>query len=155
MGVFAVLATETENRYGGTYTLLKSTCAETLLAFFKAPIKMVGHSFFVFSILSGQSLEWKSPPREASRLNWRDTWAAFQSVSLLSLAFVVFAVLVMPAALPWCAMVAIPLILATPFVVLTGDAHRGLTAKQRGWLRTPEEVRVPRVLRQAHAFAQA
>ena len=42
------------------------------MAIVQAPVRMLAHSLFVLVALTGLKLEWKSPPREAAAVPWRD-----------------------------------------------------------------------------------
>ena len=52
--------------------LLGSAVLEALMSALQAPLRMAAHTVFVVGALTGLKLQWKSPPREAERLPWRD-----------------------------------------------------------------------------------
>ena len=42
------------------------------MAMLQAPVRMLAHSLFVVVALTGLKLDWKSPPREAAAVSWRE-----------------------------------------------------------------------------------
>ena len=72
LGIAAVLMRGEQRQYGGVGGLLKSAALESALAIVQAPVRMLAHSLFVVVALTGIKLDWKSPPREAAAVPWRD-----------------------------------------------------------------------------------
>ncbi len=153
LGVAAVLVKREQAAYGGTCALWLSAATETVLAVLQAPVRMLAHSLFVLLALTGLRLEWKSPPREASGVRWRD--AAVQlapmtaAVGLMGLAIAAFE----PGALIWLLPVALPLLLAVPLTVATSHVALGARMRARNVLLIPEESRSPAVLSRAWGHA--
>ena len=116
---------------------------------------MLAHSLFVAVALTGLKLDWKSPPREAAAISWRDAMAHLApmtaAIGLLGLAVAAVQV----GALIWLAPVALPLLLAVPLAVLTSHVQLGGWMRTRGVLLIPEESRSPAVLLRAWRHAQA
>ena len=54
-----------------------SSVLEALMSAIQAPIRMAAHSLFVIGGLTGWTLEWKSPPREASDVAWTEALRRF------------------------------------------------------------------------------
>ncbi len=153
LGLAAVFMRGEQKSFGGAAALLRSAVAETVLALVQAPVRMLGHSLFVAVALTGLKLEWKSPPREAAGVTWREAAArlAPMTAGIGLLALLVAAV--EPGALVWLAPVALPLLLAVPLTVLTSDVGVGTHARANGWLLIPEESWSPAVLRRAWRHA--
>lgn len=153
LGIAAVFLRGEQKSFGGAPALLRSAAAETVLALVQAPVRMLGHSLFVAVALTGLKLEWKSPPREAAGVTWRDAAARLApmtaGIGLLALGVAA----VEPGALVWLAPVALPLLLAVPLTVLTSDVGVGTVARSGGWLLIPEESWSPAVLRRAWRHA--
>jgi len=153
LGVLAVLLKGEQRAFGGAGLLVASAVLEAVLALLQAPIRMLGHSLFVLVALTGLKLEWKSPPREAAGVPWREALArlAPMTAGVLLLGAVVAAA--NAEALPWLLPVALPLLLAVPFTVLTGHVELGAWMRSRGALLIPEESWSPAVLRRAWRHA--
>ena len=127
--------------------------AESALALLQAPIRMVAHTLFVVVALTGLKLEWKSPPREAAGVPWRDAIARFAPVKLVAAAVATGLATWQAAALPWVYPVLLPLLVAAPLTVLTAHVALGRRLRSGGWLLIPEEAWSPAVLRRAWRFA--
>lgn len=144
LGVATVLLAGEQRLFGGTVRLLAGALFEALLAAVQAPLRMLAHSAFVLGAVTGLRLEWKSPPREASAVRWRDAAA---HIGLVSLAALCGLLLVRGGAIEHSIALwplALPLLLAVPFTVMTGSEALGSVVRRVGWLSTPDERRPPR-----------
>ena len=157
LGLAAVFLQRGQPGYGGTVALLQSAAAETMLALLQAPIRMLAHSLFVLVALTGIRLDWKSPPRHATGLRWRDAAARLAPMTIVIGLYALAIAAFQAGALIWLAPVALPLLVAVPLAVLTSHVALGQWLRERGVLRIPEESRSPAVLRRAwsHALAAA
>ncbi len=153
LGVMGVFLRGEVRNFGGAPTLLASAALETVQAMLLAPVRMLAHSLFVVVALTGWKLEWKSPPREAAGVAWRDAAAQLGPMSLGMAAVVSALALVNPAALWWIAPVAVPVLLAVPMAVATSHVDLGGWMRGRGFLLIPEESWSPAVLRRAWRHA--
>jgi len=153
LGVAAIVMRGEQAAYGGTRPLLLGTALEAGLSVLQAPVRMVAHSIFVVVALTGLKLDWKSPPREASDLYWRDAARRFAPISAAVVAVAAWAASVQPGALLWLAPVGLPLLLAVPLVVWTSREAWGRRLRARALLLTPEEAEPPAVLQRAWALA--
>ncbi|MEJ7928762.1 glucans biosynthesis glucosyltransferase MdoH [Ramlibacter sp. AN1015] len=153
LGLVAVFLRGEQHQFGGAGALLRSALLETAMAMLQAPVRMLAHSLFAAVALTGIKLEWKSPPREASGLQWSD--AASRLAPLIALVLVLAAGVawIEPAAVAAILPVAVPLLLALPLAVLTSHVHLGERMRGAGWLLIPEESRSPLVLRRARHHA--
>ena len=154
LGVAAILMRDDERVYGGRWALLRGALVEAGLSVLIAPLRMVAHTIFVVSALTGLKLDWKSPPREASDVAWGDALHRFGPVALLALALVAVLAWVEPRAALWLAPMGLPLVMAVPLTVWTSRESLGKQALAHRLLVTPEEHSAPRVLRQAWTFAR-
>jgi membrane glycosyltransferase len=154
LGICAVFMRGEAARFGGGLRLLQSSVLEAGLATMLAPLRMVAHTLFVVGALTGWKLEWKSPPREASDVPWREAAQRFAPVSLGVVAITGAMSLVGSSAVLWMMPVGLPLVLAVPFTVLTGSTSVGARVRAARLLLVPEESASPQVLRQAWRFAQ-
>lgn len=155
LGLAAVFLRGEQQRFGGTLSLLRSGAVETATAVLQAPIRMVAHSLFVVVAITGVKLDWKSPPREAAMVPWRDAASRLSPITLVVGGIALGMASSQPGALLWMAPVALPLLLAVPLVVFTSHLGLGEWMRARGVLLVPEESRSPQVLRRAWFHAQA
>ncbi|SDM70736.1 membrane glycosyltransferase [Oryzisolibacter propanilivorax] len=153
LGVLAVVLKGEQRQFGGAASLLASALLESLLAILQAPIRMLAHSLFVLVALTGLKLDWKSPPREAAAVPWKDAAARFAPAGLAVAALAAGVALLDARALVWLLPVALPLLAAVPLTVVTSQLALGRSARERRWLLIPEEAWAPRVLRRAWLHA--
>ncbi len=152
LGMASLLMRGEHAGYGGRLTLVKGAVLEGLLSILQAPVRMVAHSLFVLVALTGLKLDWKSPPREAEAVRWREAAGGFGVVVGVVAALVAVTLAVAPMAVLWLMPVALPLLLAIPLTVLNSRVDFGRRVRSRGLLLTPEEVSAPAVLRRAWAL---
>ena len=157
LGVALVLREGAQAQYGGTAALLGSAALEALMSALQAPVRMAAHTVFVVGALTGLQLQWKSPPREAERLRWRDAAPALLPLSLLAGAALALVAACSSSddagALLWLLPMALPLLAAWPVAVWAGRPSLGRALRRAGLLLTPEEVLPAPAL--AQAWAQA
>jgi membrane glycosyltransferase len=154
LGVAVLAARGEAAAFGGTTRLALGAVLELLLSTIQAPIRMLAHCMFVLGSLTGIKLEWKSPPRGAEAVGWNDAVRRMGSLTLLPLA-ASLGLLRLRAAFVAMVPMLLPLSLAVPFTVLTGDPRTGRAVARLGLLRTPEEWRPTRELVRAaerHSF---
>ncbi len=124
LGLATMFARHEQAHHGGTLKLLASTGVEAVLSALQAPVRMLAHTLFVTSALTGLRLEWRSPPRNAHSVGWNE---AVAQVRLLTLPALALALWLVPGARhgAWTLLpVLLSLALAVPMVVLSG--HSGL-----------------------------
>ena len=149
LGVLAVLLRREQAAFGGSLRLWSGALLEALASALQAPIRMLAHSLFVASALTGLRLDWKSPAREAAALAWRD---ALRRIGMLALPAFAFALLLLAwrghdARSPHLVPLLLPLLLAVPLAVWTGAPRPGRALQRAGLLAVPEERQPPRALR--------
>ena len=153
LGIAAVLMRREQHQFGGLGSLLKSVVLESVLAIAQAPVRMLAHSLFVVVALTGLKLDWKSPPREAAAVPWREAAIKLLPMSGVVAALAVGIALIDASALIWLMPVGLPLLLSIPLTVLTSKIEFGTSLRDRGYLLIPEESRSPAVLRRAWMHA--
>lgn len=149
LGVVSIILQKDAARFGGTFALVRSALVETVLALMQAPIRMLAHTVFVIVALTGWKLEWKSPPRDAREIAWKDAATALALPTLVAGLLALAAAQIGPSALLWLAPVWLPLLFAVPMAVITSDHQLGAALRSQHLLLVPEEARSPRVLRRA------
>jgi membrane glycosyltransferase len=154
LGVLAIVVQSQQRSYGGGGALVRSALLEAGLSILQAPLRMLAHTLFVLVALTGLKLDWKSPPRAASDISWREAAQRFAGIGAVVLLLAGLLVWTAPGAALWLAPMGLPLLLAVPLIVLTSRAGLGQRLLVRHLLTTPEEHSAPRVLRQAWALAR-
>ena len=153
LGIAAVLINKEQSAYGGSFSLLRSAVLETVIAVLQAPIRMLAHSLFVAAALTGLKLDWKSPPREAAAVPWRDALQRFAPMSGIIAVLALGIAAIDARALVWLLPVGLPLLLAIPMTVLTSRVGVGRAMRTKNYLLIPEETQSPAVLRRAWQHA--
>ncbi len=154
LSVAALILRGEQSQYGGSLKLLASCAVEAGMSLLQAPLRMVAHSIFCVVALTGISLEWKSPPRAAEDVSWREAFAAYGRISAVTAAIAVAIGLMSPSTLIWVAPIALPLLLAAPITVLSSRSRLGERLRAAGLLVIPEESRTPTVLSNAWAYSR-
>jgi len=144
LGVLAVQLRGEQAEFGGRLRLWGSALLELLLSALQAPLRMLAHSVFVLSALTGLRLDWKSPAREAAAVTWRDAMSRIGVLALPALALLVLVLYGSPVQAPY--LLLLPLLLAVPFVVWSGGAAPGQALRRAGLLAVPDERQPPRAL---------
>jgi membrane glycosyltransferase len=129
--------------YGGAARLAVSALLEIVLSALLAPVRMLFHTQFVLSALSGFAVRWKSPSREDAETSWEYAVRAHAWQSALGLAWGVGVYLLDPQFLRWLLPVAGALVLVVPVSVLTSRVSFGRRLRDAGLFVIPEETRPP------------
>ncbi|WP_297457156.1 glucans biosynthesis glucosyltransferase MdoH [Ferrovum sp.] len=153
LALLALFKRGEQAKFGGTSTLLASAFAEATLSVLQAPLRMVAHTLFVLTALTGFRLEWKSPAREASALAWDSTWQHYRTLFLVAAGGLALAALRGPTLMVYLLPIALPWLLAAPLAVATSHSTRFLKMRGLSLLDIPEERRIPSVLRRAWHYA--
>ncbi len=153
LGVVSVLLRREQRLFGGTLALLQGTVLEGLLSVLQAPVRMAAHTLFVVVALTGLKLDWKSPPREASAIDWRDAMRRFAPLAVVALTVLAAVAAISPAAAIGLLPIVGPLLLAAPLAVLTSQVGLGERIRAARLLLIPEESWTPAVLRKAWSYA--
>ncbi|OIQ85405.1 glucans biosynthesis glucosyltransferase H [mine drainage metagenome] len=151
LAVIAILKHGEQTAYGGTLALIKSALMEAVLSAVQAPIRMIAHTLFVVTALTGLNLEWKSPMRETHSILWRDALRRFMPVMVVVTLGMIATFHTHHDALWWLLPVGLPLLFAAPLTVLTSESRWGISLRRDLWLLTPEERNPPAVLIRAWA----
>lgn len=137
--------------YGGRLRLAASALLEVVLSALLAPVRMLFHTQFVLSALTGLAVQWKSPPREDAQTTWRYALRCHGWQALLGFAWALGVYALDPAFLRWLLPVAGALLVAIPVSVLTSRVSLGRRLREARLFMIPEESRVPRELAEAAA----
>ncbi len=149
LAVIAILKQGKQAAYGGTASLIKSVLLEAILSALQAPIRMVAHTLFVLTALTGISLEWKSPDREARSVQWSDALNRFKPTMSVVFLTLLAIFLRQSNAVLWLLPIGLPLLLAPFLIVVTSQPRWGRLLRRQRWLLTPEERMTPEILTRA------
>jgi membrane glycosyltransferase len=149
LGAVVVLLEGRQRQFGGAAALLASTLFEALWSALTAPVRMAAHTLFVGVALAGLRLDWRSPPRQAQALPWRDAARLLLPLSAIAAAVLAAVAWRDPAAALWLAPVALPLVGAVPLAVWGARPVLGLALRRARLLLTPEETQTATELRRA------
>lgn len=150
LAAYGVFVQKRQAAFGGTAVFLKSMLLESALSLLQAPIRMMAHTLFVIVALTGLKLEWKSPQREATALEWGELLQRLAPLVSPIVALVVVTFFLRPEAGWWLLPVGLPLLLSTPLGVLTS---RVSPVRPGALLSLPEERRPAVVLRKAWGYS--
>lgn len=135
--------------FGGTGAMLLGVILESIFAIVLAPVRMVFHSVFVVQTLTGRGVKWGAQVRGDQETPWRVAVRQFGALSLIGVSFLF-------AAQPflgfwhfaWLLPIFLGLALSVPLAVFTSRSSWGLWARRRRLFLIPEEIQVPRELRE-------
>ena len=154
MGLALALLRGRARGFGGPLALVASAAGETIVSAFLAPVRMAFHTKFVIAAISGWGSGWKSPQREGAATRWRDAIVHHGPHTLIALGWAAAVMHFDRGTLMWLLPVLGPITVAAPVSVLTSHGSIGAWLRRRGLFLTPEEVRMPKALRDAHNHAE-
>ncbi|MCS6892301.1 MAG: glucans biosynthesis glucosyltransferase MdoH [Rhodovarius sp.] len=124
-------------RYGGRGRFARGALAEILFTTLLEPVSICNKSLGLLQLAGGGLRGWAAQNRRARGVAWGDAARLLWPQGLIGLACFV---LTPPAAWPWLAPWAGPLLLAIPFCVATADPRFSAWLAARGIAATPEEL---------------
>jgi membrane glycosyltransferase len=139
--------------HGGTGTLVRGMFWESLFSTLVAPIVMLQHSWYVFSILIGIATGWNSQTRTDRGLPLKLVVRNFAIHTLIGATAAFLLWNYAPNSFDWFVPLLAGMVLSIPLVVLSSSPASGLIARQEGLFLIPSETRGLKVLDRAHALA--
>jgi membrane glycosyltransferase len=152
LGVLAVRLRGEHVNYGGSLKLAASAVLELGVSILQAPVRMLAYSVYVLSTITGLKLEWRSPPRDAAAVAWRDAFARLGVFCVPLLLLAAWAFSSRELAAPHIAPLWLALAVAIPLTVMSSQSRIGLALRRARMLLVPDEARTPATL--ARAIAQ-
>ncbi|MES1929125.1 glucosyltransferase MdoH [Salinisphaera dokdonensis CL-ES53] len=143
LGVVMIVARGKQREFGGVGNLIASTLIEILLTSLLAPIRMLTHTRFVFTTLTGQQVKWNAQQRADAQVPWLRAVRFHIWGMLLATVWGGLLLWYTPGFAPWLAPILVPLILAPVITVLTSRADLGLWMRRRELQLIPEELKAP------------
>jgi membrane glycosyltransferase len=141
--------------HGGPGRLLRSVVWETLFATLFAPVVMLAHSWYVFSILLGIATGWGPQARTDRALPLWFVIRRYWPHTLIGMGAAYLLWRFAPDDLAWYTPLLAGLLLTIPLVRLTSSLRLGMAAARRGLFLIPSEtVKLP-VLERAHRLLAA
>jgi membrane glycosyltransferase len=141
--------------HGGPGALLRSVLLETLFATLYAPIVMLAHSWYIFSILLGIATGWGPQTRDDGALPLLFVLRRYWLHTAIGIGAAYLLWRFAPSDLAWYAPLLAGLLLTIPLVRLTSSLWLGMAAARRGLFLIPSEtVKLP-VLERAHHLLAA
>jgi membrane glycosyltransferase len=131
-------------QYGGAGKLFASVVFETLLSSLLAPIRMVFHTRFVLTNLTGYTVVWRSQTRGDAETSWGEAVRHHGVDTIVACGWAALVGWLNPHYAWWLTPVVAALILAIPVSVWTSRVRPGRRARKRGLLLIPEETNPPR-----------
>jgi membrane glycosyltransferase len=152
LAVIALLSDATATRiHGGTRHVVFSVLWECLFSTLMAPIVMLQHSWYVFSILMGISTGWGSQQRTDRALPLAFAARQFAPHTLVGLGATI--VLWNTHSFGWFVPLLAGLLLSIPLVILSSSPLLGRLSRIDKLFLVPSETRGLAVLDRAHALA--
>jgi membrane glycosyltransferase len=139
--------------HGGAGAVVWSAFWESVFATLMAPIVMLQHSWFVFSILIGMATGWNAQTRDDRALPFALVAAKFAPHTLIGVAVTVLLERYAPDSFNWFLPLLAGLWLAIPLVALSSSPLLGRVAREEHLFLTPSETRGSKVVSRAHALA--
>jgi membrane glycosyltransferase len=154
MAVIAVLESpEATRAHGGAGAVLWSALWESLFATLIAPIVMLQHSWFVFSILIGMATGWNAQTRTDRALPWVLVARKFAPHTIIGLGCAFLLQHYASGSFDWFLPLLAGLWLAIPLVVVSSSPLLGKVARDERLFLVPSETWGSKVLSRAHALA--
>jgi membrane glycosyltransferase len=156
LAVVALLESpEATRAHGGTGKVLQSAFWEAVFATLMAPIVMLQHSWFVFSILMGMATGWNAQTRTDRALPIRLVASKFAPHTIAGVAVTVLLLEYAHDSFNWFLPLLAGLWLAIPLVLISSSPLLGKWARSDALFLVPSETRGSRVLSRAHALAES
>lgn len=141
--ILAIMVTVFQGRtreYGGFLHLLMSVLIESIFSVIFAPVRMLFHTIFVFSILAGRKISWGAQTRGDASTSWQDAFRHHTPGTLLGMIWAIVIYLLNPAYFWWLIPVIGAWVIAIPISVWTSRILPGKRMRLANLLLTPEEV---------------
>jgi membrane glycosyltransferase len=129
--------------FGGSPRLVASALLEVLVSTLLAPVRMVFHSRFVLSNLTGRTVSWRSQTRGDSETDWGEAVRRHGFDTLWASAWAVGVFALNPTYFWWLTPIVVALVLSIPVSVLTSGVQLGERTRRAGLFLTPEETSPP------------
>jgi len=156
LAVIALLESpESTRAHGGTRPVLMSAVWEAIFATLIAPIVMLQHSWYVFSILMGMATGWNVQTRTDRALPLMLVARKFAPHTVIGLVATILLWRYTPGSFNWFLPLLAGLWLAIPLVLFSSSPRLGEWMRKDRLFLVPSETRGSKVLGRAHALAKS
>jgi membrane glycosyltransferase len=156
LAVIALLENPDATRaHGGTGAVVMSALWEAVFATLIAPIVMLQHSWYVFSILMGMATGWNPQTRTDRALPVPLVIRKFAAHTLIGVAGAALLQRYAPDSFNWFLPLLAGLWLAIPLVLISSSPLLGAWMRKDGLFLVPSETRGSKVLSRAHTLAES
>lgn len=150
-GIAGVLLTRGEaGRFGGTARFLLGAALEIPFSLVLAAITAFRTTLFIAGLAFGKSGGWKTQARDVNAVSWWAATAAFWPHMVAGLVLVGVSAALVPSFAVWGLPLALPLLGAIPFAVLTARPSVGRFFEVNGIGGIPEDFSPPQEMRALH-----
>ena len=154
LAVIALLESpEATRAHGGIGAVLWGAFWESVFATLMAPIVMLQHSWFVFTILIGMATGWNAQTRADRALPFALVARKFAPHTVIGLAATFLLQYYAPDSFNWFLPLLAGLWIAIPLVAFSSSPLLGKVAREEHLFLVPSETRGSKVLSRAHALA--
>lgn len=137
------------NAFGGGMRLTLGVAWESLSALAAAPVIMVYHTFMVFGLVLGITVNWLPQKRESTGTSWSEAWLAHGLGVLIGIVGLLFLLSQGAEINFWLIPLFIGLIVSVPLSVVTSRENGGKWLKTMKIGSSPEELNPPKVVQLA------
>lgn len=139
VGIAIIISRGEARDYGGVGNLIASSLIEIVLTSLLAPVRMLSHTFFVFTTLLGIRVGWGSQQREDAQVPWSAALRFHLPGMILAVVWGLILYTYTPGFFPWLLPILLPLFIAPVLTVLTSRADMGIWMRRHGLQLIPEE----------------
>ncbi len=147
LALLLVVMRRRARQFGGVLRLVSSVVLESVVSALLAPVRMLTHSLFVVSILSGRKVNWGPQVRGDGSTSWREALRQHATGVVLAVVWGGGIYLLNPDYFWWLTPIIAAWLVAVPLSVWLSRTGPGLAARRLGLFLTPEEIRQPPLLR--------
>ncbi|MDO4162076.1 MAG: glucans biosynthesis glucosyltransferase MdoH [Pseudomonadota bacterium] len=152
LGMIIYLKNNKFKNIGGLFGTVKSVTAEIIFSALIAPIMMVFQTKFVWEILTGQDVGWKTQSRDGCT-TWKEACKRHAGHTFLGILTTYVVYTQLPALFYWMLPVTLGLMLSVPLSVLSSYESLGNFAFRHNWFVIPEEKQIPKIAAEAQKKA--
>ena len=139
--------------FGGRARLLASATIEQGAAFALTPIFLVFYMGYLLALVRGKAVRWDAQARDDRGVSWQEACRRLRGPFAVGVAWLLLLLPYGAAWLAWASPLMTGLLLAIPVTVFSSRTDCGRGLRHAGLMLTPEETRVPAILRTTQAVA--
>jgi membrane glycosyltransferase len=155
LGFLGTMLRRRARRPVGFIRLTLSVALEVVLSALFAPIQMLMQSRYVAEILLGRDSGWASQRRNEGGIGWLHAWRFHLGHMLAGVLLGLTCWVLSPDLFWWLSPAVLGMLLAIPLSVMSGSVRVGRGLAWMGLLSTPEELRVPEIVKRRDAVCVA